>query len=255
MYKDTEIETSYKYLSKVIGKLKEPICMLGGWAVFFTVRDNYQKQTGRVYIGSRDIDIGFNTVKSYKTATAILEKELQFKFVSFRFYKNVHVETGKDIAEKEAKILPRHLIFPMYVDPIMSHFDKKMRAQLGFTPIDEPMLKHVFKSKKYRRLTKEFGKKLLLPTPEVLLSTKLNSVLSRDKDHKRHKDVCDIVALCLFSEKDINQLVKASKKLVSKDVLKKFRDADFRSDIAKCSSTLGLEINVVNSVIEKIKEK
>ena len=44
MYKDVETETSYKYLKTVLSELKEPICILGGWAVFFTVNKNYQKQ-------------------------------------------------------------------------------------------------------------------------------------------------------------------------------------------------------------------
>src|SRR3989338_7234765 len=57
MYKDAETETSYKYLKIVISELKEPICILGGWAVFFTVNKNYQKLALRVYIGSRGIDV------------------------------------------------------------------------------------------------------------------------------------------------------------------------------------------------------
>ena len=254
MYRDIETKTSYKYLTKVISKLKEPICMLGGWAVFFTVNKGYKKQMKRVYIGSRDIDLGFKTIASYKRAAAILENELQFQFVSFRFYKNVHAETGKDISEQEAKTTPQHMIFPMYVDPIVSHMDKRMKAQLGFTPLDEPMLKLVFKNNRYRKITKVFGKKLLLPTPEVLLATKLNSVLHRDKEHKRQKDICDIVALCLFSEEHTNQIIKEIKRLVPKAILKSFRSTDFRDDINRCSITLGLESNVVTAAIEKIKE-
>ena len=90
MYKDTETEISYKYLKIVISELKEPICILGGWAVFFAVNKNYQKQALRVYIGSRDIDVGFNSIPSFKHAASILEDRLKFKFVSFRYYKNVN---------------------------------------------------------------------------------------------------------------------------------------------------------------------
>ncbi len=81
MYDDTEIEISYKYLSKVISKLNEPICILGGWAIFFTVNKNFQSQMKRVYIGSRDIDLGFNSISSFKHAATILEKELAFEFL------------------------------------------------------------------------------------------------------------------------------------------------------------------------------
>ena len=34
MYKEVETRVSYKYLKEVITALKEPICILEGWAVF-----------------------------------------------------------------------------------------------------------------------------------------------------------------------------------------------------------------------------
>jgi len=255
MYKNIEIEVSYKYLSKVISKLKEPICILGGWAVFFAVRKNYEKQTGRIYIGSRDIDIGFNSIEALKQASLVLENKLNFEFVSFRHFKNVHTETGKDLTSDEAKSLPRHMFFPIYVDMIISYVNNKVRSKLGFTPIDEPLLKHVFDNKKYRKGIKEFGKNLLLPTAEVLLATKLNSVLFREKEHKRQKDICDIVALCLFGRMPISDIIKISKSFLSKDKIEKFRNISFEKDIINCSNTLGLELNIARSVIDKIKER
>ena len=255
MYKDIEIETSYRHLTKVISKLKEPICILGGWAVFFTVKDVYQKQTGRIYIGSRDIDIGFNNVEFFKSAALILEKELNFEFISFRYYKSIHAETGKDLTKAEARSMPQHMIFPIYVDPIISYIDNNIKSKLGFTPLDEPLLKHVFINKRYRKEIKEFGKKLLLPMPQVLLATKIKSVLTREKEHKKQKDICDITALCLFGEIAINKLIKETNNLLSKSVLQKFKDMNFDQEISGCSTTLGLEQNTINSVISKIKER
>jgi len=49
MYKKIETETSYKYLKIVLSGLKEPICIMGGWAVFFTVNKWYNKSTGKIY--------------------------------------------------------------------------------------------------------------------------------------------------------------------------------------------------------------
>ena len=254
MYNDIETETSYKYLNRVISRLKEPICILGGWAVFFTVNPSYQKQMVRTYIGSRDIDIGFNSVDSFKEATSILEKELNFKFISFRYFKNIHSETGKDLDENEAKSIPQHMFFPIYVDPIMPYVDKYVKTKIGFNPIDEPLLKYVFESRKYRIRLREFGKILLLPTPEILLATKINAVVLREKEYKRHKDICDIVALCLFGGIPINNIIKRSMGFASKDRLEKFRNINFKQDIINCSNILGLELNTVKSVIVKIKE-
>lgn len=59
MYEDREIKISRKYLEEVISSIDEPIVVLGGWAVRYLVNDKYQKNTGRYYLGSRDIDLGF----------------------------------------------------------------------------------------------------------------------------------------------------------------------------------------------------
>src|SRR3989344_2263076 len=254
MYKDTETEISYKYLKIIISELKEPICTLGGWAVFFAVNKNYQKQALRVYIGSRDIDVGFNSVSSFKHAASILENRLKFKFVPFRYYKNVHAETGKDLSDEEVKSMPQHMYFQIYVDPIMSSADSEVKSAIGFAPIDEPLLKPVFENKKYGEYVKEFGRKLLLPAPEILLAAKICSSLLRDKEHKRYKDICDITALCLFARMPIDDIIKSGKGFVPKDKLKKFSGMDFADDIKNCSNTLGLELNVVKSVIGKLKE-
>lgn len=254
MYKDVETDTSYKCLKIVISELKEPVCILGGWAVFFTVNGNYQKHARRAYIGSKDIDVGFNSIDSFRNAASILEKRLKFKFVSFRYYKCVHAETGKDLGEEEAKAMPQHMYFQMYVDPIMSYASSKLRLALGFTPIDEPLLRHVFEDKRRGRHVKEFGRRLLLPTPEILLATKINSVTSREKEYKRYKDICDITALCLYGGMPLNEIIKACKAFVPKEKLQKFKDTDFEQDTIHCSKILALELSTVKSLIGKIKE-
>ena len=254
MYKDVETDTSYKYLKTVISELKEPVCILGGWAVFFTVNNNYQKHALRAYIGSKDIDVGFNSVSSFRQASSILEKTLKFRFVSFRYYKSVHAETGKDLGEEEAKSMPPHMYFQMYVDPIMSYAGSELKSALGFMPIDEPLLKYVFEDKRHGKYIKELGRGLLLPAPEILLATKINSVIRREKEHKRYKDICDITALCLYSGMPINEIIKAGKDFVPKEKLQKFKDTDFAQDMIQCSKTLALELSTVKSVIDKIKE-
>ena len=113
--------------------------------------------------------------------------------------------------------------------------------------------KNSFEGKKYGKHVKEFGRKLLLPAPEILLATKICSATLRDKEHKRYKDICDIAALCLFAGMPIGDIIKAGKSFVSKDKLKKFSSMDFAEDIKNCSNTLGLESGTVKSVIEKIK--
>jgi hypothetical protein len=85
LYSDFETETSYVYLHKIVSILNEPICILGGWAVYFTVNTAFQKDQGRNYLGSRDIDLGFYLSKDLTkhqlknstigTALSLLEKQ------------------------------------------------------------------------------------------------------------------------------------------------------------------------------------
>src|SRR3989344_8699724 len=99
MYKEFETRTSYKYLKEVINNLKEPICILGGWAVFFHVNKRFEKEQGRPYLGSRDIDLGFNMCNNLALSQTIktLTGKLGFKPVSFRLLKEIHTETEEEI--------------------------------------------------------------------------------------------------------------------------------------------------------------
>jgi hypothetical protein len=47
-------------MQAIFSQLKIQTCLLGGWAVYYLVNQSFQKATGRSYIGSRDIDLGFH---------------------------------------------------------------------------------------------------------------------------------------------------------------------------------------------------
>src|SRR3989344_3466082 len=203
MYPEFETRTSFKYLKQVISALEEPICILGGWAVFLHVNKNFQKAQGRPYLGSRDIDLGFHldtneTVEQLKTSALaksldILQQKLKFQSISFRLLKDIHMETEEEI--EKGKIIPAHFVFPMYIDVLVDAIPAKFKEVFHFQPADEPLLRFVFEDKKNREELQEFNKKLWLPKPEVLLATKLNALNQRDKEHKKVKDVCDIFTL------------------------------------------------------------
>jgi len=123
--------------------------------------------------------------------------------------------------------VPSYFIFPMYIDLIVDSIPKDFKKKFGFNPIDEPLLKKVFNNKKYNVIN-EFGKKLLLPNPKLLLAMKINSLPDRDKEHKKIKDICDIFALAWYSNinpKTIdllkytkkNNLIKCSQSIADKD--------------------------------------
>lgn len=245
MYHDQETEISYHYLKEVIRHLKEPISIVGGWAVYFVVNKNFQKEHQLPYLGSRDIDLGFSNPETAKEALKRLV-ELGFKRISFRYFKQIHTETGKELGLQEAKNTPLHYIFPMYVDPIMAETDPSMKAKLGFTPIDEPLLKPVFADKRFRTEITAFGKKVMIPHPKVLLAMKLNSLPNRDKEHKKIKDICDIVSIIIYSETDLD--FSFNKRQIEKAI-----SCITKNDVVKVTQFLHLNEEIIWSAIESLK--
>lgn len=252
MYKEFETRTSYNYLKEVIKNLKEPICILGGWAVFFHANKNFEKAQGRPYLGSRDIDLGFNTSKQSALAEtiSILKEKLNFRPLSFRLVKDIHTETEEEV--KEGQIVPAHFLFPMYVDLIVDSIPKDFKKIFGFNPIDEPLLKFVFEKKEFI-IIKEFEKKLLLPKPELLLAMKINSLPDRDKEHKKIKDICDVFALAWYTGinvKELNLTMYIPEKNLN-NLMKSVTDDDFE----KAAAQIGHDKEELKRVTSIICEK
>jgi len=261
MYLEFETKTSYKYLQKVISSLKEPICILGGWGVFFYVNKNFQKAQGRPYLGSRDIDLGFHldknsSVKEMKDSSlaesiSLLKEKLNFKPVSFRLLKEVHTETEEEI--KKGEIIPAHFVFPMYIDLIVDNIPSKFKEVFHFQPVDEPLLKFVFENSEYRKELKQFKKKLWLPEAEVLLSTKINALELRDKEHKKIKDICDIFALIWYSEEDPREITGKVKEFIPKKKINKIISEITNEEYQKASEQLNHSVEEIKRVIGLLK--
>jgi len=262
MYLEFETKTSYKYLKEVINSLEEPICILGGWAVFFHVNKNFEKSQGRPYLGSRDIDLGFHldkdssVVSMKKSALSrsldVLQNKLNFKSVSFRLLKEVHTETEEEISK--GQYVPSHFIFPMYIDVLVDFIPKDFNKVFGFNPADEPLLKFAFENKSYREELKEFNKKLWLPKPELLLATKINALSFRDKEHKKVKDICDIFSLLWYSGNDSRELASKVFKFISKSKIKQSIDLVNQEDLSKASVQLNHSPDEIRRVLELLKE-
>jgi hypothetical protein len=256
MYESKEIELSKSYLKEVIESIDESIVVLGGWAVYFLVNDRYRETTGHDYIGSRDIDLGFRMeeAKLDKTTFArsykILIDDLGFTPQSFRLFKQIHVDTGEVLDENKAKNIPMYQIIPIYVDLIVNSIPKGFQEKFGFTPIDEPLLDNVFKSKQYRKEIKEFKRIIYVPNPLILLATKLRSYPNRDKDHKRIKDACDITALLMFNSEEIDR--DALIELIGPEALEEFKKKHNKEVINAVSEIIDIDKSIVESSVRKI---
>jgi len=254
MYTEFETKTSYKYLNEVIGNLSEPICIIGGWAVFFHANARFQEEKGRPYLGSRDIDLGFQIkedIENSVISSAIKSlKKLKFQPVGFRFLKEIHTETKEEI--KKGNKVPAHFIFPMYVDLVVDSIPKNFKKTFGFDPIDEPLLKPVFEKKKYV-IVKEFGKKLLLPNVEYLIAMKITSLPKRDKNHKKIKDICDLFVLSWYTDIEIAKIDLSS--IISEKKMNKCSDSITKDDLENASQQIDSTPEEIKRIIDIVCKK
>jgi len=125
LYQKYETENSYIYLQQVVDLLEEPICILGGWAVYFTVNERYKKEKGLDYLGSKDIDLGFHidtNIDKSQLKNTILQKTISllekdnFRPLGSRYYKDISIEDGRELNDEESKTELSHNVFKMYVD-------------------------------------------------------------------------------------------------------------------------------------------
>ncbi len=262
MYSDIETQTSYEYLEKVVSILQEPICLLGGWAIYLTVNDKYKEIIGMPYLGSRDIDLGFHLNKNSgkkemrESSFGLALKELEedgFEPISFRLAKYLDRETGRALSKEEYSKKDPFELINMYVDLIVDNIPGGFKETFKMNPIDETLLEHVFEKPENHIHLTEFKKKLILPNPTLLLSTKLKSLPNRDKEDKKKKDICDIVALLLYATTRIagNELLQF---LPREQVLKSI-DQISDQEMQTTDYALGLQKNQAKTAILNLKKQ
>lgn len=261
LYESNETKTSKRQLGQIFKSLKEPTCLLGGWAVYHIVNKSFEKANGRPYIGSRDIDIGFHidknwTEKQLKKSCFVSSIEAIEKFgfrsVSFRLIKDFDVDTGKELTPEESAKLPLYRVFQLFIDPIVDCIHPKIRDILGFVPIDEPLLTLLFQRRMYTT-TNIFRREVVLPKPELLLAMKLNSVPRRDKEHKRIKDIADIYALLWYSETHMPKLKEKLYSINPRKEVHKIVQAFTEEDLDKVSKTIGVATKEISRVLTELR--
>ena len=231
---DFETEIPRRMLGAVLAAVKGPACLMGGWAVHLAVNAGYRESTGRDYVGSKDIDVGFHLGdrasgsigrSPYAESIGALE-QMGFYNVSFRMLRSYHRETGRALSRDEEKKVPEYDLFRLYVDPIVDSVPDGFAEALGFRPIDEPLLRAVFEGGR-RDEIEAFGARFAVPKPDVLLAAKVASLPGRDKEYKRHKDIADVYALIWHSGQEPGDL--------KSDVLRHVPDARIKGALRAVS--------------------
>lgn len=151
LYEEHETHISQQNLSSVLAEASEPVCLLGGWAVYTTVNSRYRLANGHEYLGSRDIDIGFhfeggedaNAVRRSALARTIRSlNRIGYEGAAFRMVKYYHKETRRPLTRDEASGVPPYDRFGMYVDLMVDNVPPGAKDALGFVPADEKMIGH-----------------------------------------------------------------------------------------------------------------
>ncbi len=259
LYQNYETEISQQHLTAVFSEMKEPVCLLGGWAVFLTVNERFNKANGHGYIGSRDIDLGFHVDPNWsgqKLQNSALAQSVKIlkdrKFIGLgsRFVKHYDIETKEEITEEQSKNKQSYEVFQLYVDPMADNVHKDAHKVIGFPFLDEPLLSHVFDNNRFT-LMEEFGGKFKLPTTEILIATKLKSVTGR-RDDKRIKDVSDIYALLWYSKTDFKELKQKVREILGLQEITKAVQALTYSDYESASTANGVSKDDMARVINEI---
>jgi len=256
MYLPKEIELSKLYLEKIFRDFKGNICLIGGWAVYQLVNNNYHRVTGREYIGSKDIDVGFHIQKKWTKCELIKSdfskfinylKEMNFIWQAFRLFKDYDFETMEELTLEESKKRPPFNIVRIYIDPIIDNIHPLFNHVFGYDPIDEPLLTLIFEEDLYEEHT-IFGINIKIPQTHIILGMKLNSVTKRDKEDKIIKDISDIYSLMWFSDLEFKDLKIKLYDFYSKVIVEKILTNFEEEQIIKVSESLGVESSEIKKI-------
>ncbi len=184
-------------------------------------------------------------------------KDLNYEKSRFGFLKRFHRETGEELRKEEAKEFPKHNIFNVYIDliPDNTQLDNFEKA-FGFRPPAEPLLQKVFNdthneySQPLRKLSEwKIPNSIIIPKPEVLAAMKINSIPTRDKRHKKIKDIADLHSLLWYVD-EYNETKGKVKKFTQSNNLKTLRKTDLNTK--KASKLLRIDENLIKNSIKNL---
>ena len=247
MYDILETNLSLEYLKK-ISKIKNTI-LIGGWAAYFYVNDNYRKAFGLDYLKSRDIDL---FIKSRYLNEFIKEiKKLGFIPSSyfFRYELIYNRNKNKIVTEKEAKEQPIYDLVYIFLDLFTDKKSKKAWYLDAFKKVRIFKIEKTgaFDSNTFNSNVLDANGYINLCDINTLLELKCISFFEREKLDKEFKDSCDLYALLIYSEKKFNitkNIKNSIKKIIKRRDLSEFIAENVLRDITK--------VNIVISNLEKI---
>jgi len=181
---------SWEYLNEIWRKIRGEKMLIGGWAVHLLVNDGLKINKRKEYIGSKDIDL---FVEDLEEVFDILAS-LGFKKEDNRFFKE----------EKNFKI---------FIDVFSPGNSLDLLMEYAFI-------------NNYKLRINDF----VVPYPEFLIVSKINTILVRGMKEKRIKDILDLLMLISFSKYDIDlikDLIRKRNVYISSFVIKEIEENSY----------------------------
>ena len=260
LYEKVESESAFGALNHIVTRLPEPFLLLGGWAVYVTVNDSYQDEHGSQYLGSRDIDVCFHIDpnvdeselrdSTFAKAIAIIQEIGYLPHGSCRYCKMMRRENRKTVTECDARKIPIHELFYLYVDMMVDNIHPMQKKVFGFNVLDEPTLGRVF-DEGTGVLINFDGLEILIPPPYILLATKLRSIPHRTKDDKLVKDACDIYSILWHSPASYKKILADIQSQYPEDCKTGF-NAITKEISEKAAFHLGIDVERYRDVIKPL---
>ncbi|MCK5258568.1 MAG: hypothetical protein KAJ69_03530, partial [Thermoplasmatales archaeon] len=126
LYDERITKISLDNLKTIADLTNFPICICGGWAVYYTINDIFKEQKNREYLGSQDIDIGFSlTPMMTKTELESTNLFKTLKILESNGYKPEGFRYRKDITYAEQGVeddAEEHKTFALYVDILVNSY-------------------------------------------------------------------------------------------------------------------------------------
>lgn len=234
-----------------------PICVCGGWAVYYTVNDIFKEKKNREYIGSQDIDIGF-LLKPMMTKSELESTNLfkTLKILESNGYKPEGFRYRKDVAYAELGIeddTEKNETFALYVDVLVNSYPPSLNDLYPNCFFEVPLLEQVYNNTKYQVKTSSISDNLFIPTREIIIAMKIHSLPSRGNvRHKMVKDLCDLYGLLWYSSKSLKEITKELPKFLEGNSLEQLKNTIDSALMKECEAILGEPKGSMNTVLNDL---
>ena len=257
LYDERVTTVSLDTLRTIAKMIDYPVCLCGGWAVYFTINAFFKEKKMRDYLGSQDIDIGFflppMISKSELESTTLFRtlKILEsngFQPDGFRYRKEIKLDKRMNI-----RTTPEPEIFSLYVDILVNSYPPSIYDIYPNYFFEVSLIEEVYTNERNQICIPGISTNLFMPTRAILTAMKIRSFSSRGQEyHKKIKDLCDLYSLLWFSERSIHENMEEVRAFTDTNSLERFKSSIDGRLTADCERYLGEPEGSMDTILQII---